>query len=97
MSTPPWHVNGQYYESCSCDFICLCFPGGLRMAPTKGTCTVVMAYHVERGSFGPFPLDNLGFILVAHAPEAMGRGNWIVGLVVDERATAEQREALRAI
>jgi hypothetical protein len=27
----------------------------------------------------------------------MGKGNWSVGLVIDERATAEQREAITAI
>jgi hypothetical protein len=27
----------------------------------------------------------------------MGKGNWSVGLITDERATAEQREAIAAI
>ena len=97
MTTPSWHVSGQYYETCSCDFICLCFPGGLSVTPSKGTCTAAMAFQVERGSFGQVPLDDLGFILVTLAPEAMVRGNWMVGIVVDERATCEQREAIRVI
>ena len=97
MSTPAWHVSGQYYEACSCDFICLCIPSGMAITPTKGTCTVAMAFQVERGTFGQVPLDNLGFIVVARTPEAMGKGNWQVGIVVDERATAEQRDAIGAI
>jgi hypothetical protein len=97
MTIPPWHVSGQYYETCNCDFICLCFAGGLTVTPTKGTCTVAMAFQVEHGAFGRVPLDDLGFIIVAHAPEAMVRGNWSVGIVVDERATDEQRDALGAI
>src|SRR4029077_1483232 len=87
MTTPTWRVSGQYYETCSCDFICLCFPGRLSVTPSKGTCTAAMAFQVERGSFGQVPLDDLGFILVTLAPEAMVRGNWMVGIVVDERAT----------
>ena len=97
MSTPSWHVKGQYYETCSCDFICLCIPSGMTITPTKGTCTVAMAFQVEQGRFGDVALDNLGFIVVALTPEAMGKGNWQVGIVVDERATEEQRSAIAAI
>jgi hypothetical protein len=42
-------------------------------------------------------LDGLGFIIVALTPEAMGKGNWSVGVIADERASAEQREAITAI
>ena len=97
MPTPSWRISGQYYETCSCDFICLCIPSGMGITPTKGNCTVAMAFQVERGNFGHVPLDNLGFIVVACAPEAMGKGNWQVGIVVDERADPEQREAIGAI
>ncbi len=27
MATPSWEVSGQYYETCSCDFVCPCLPG----------------------------------------------------------------------
>ncbi len=27
MATPTWQVSGQYYETCSCDFVCPCLPG----------------------------------------------------------------------
>jgi hypothetical protein len=97
MSTPSWHLSGQYYENCSCDFICLCIPSGMAVMPTKGTCTVAMAFQIDRGSFGTVPLDKLGFIVVARTPEAMGNGNWQVGVIVDDRATAEQRDAIGAI
>jgi hypothetical protein len=96
MTTPSWHVSGQYYETCSCDFICLCFAVGLTITPSKG-CTVAMAFQVEHCAYGPIPLNDLGFIVVARAPEAMACGNWVVGLVVDERATEDQRAALGAI
>ena len=97
MATPSWRISGQYYETCSCDFICLCIPSGMTITPTKGTCTVAMAFQVEEGTFGRVPLDNLGFIVVARTPEAMAKGNWQVGIVVDERANTEQRDAIRAI
>jgi hypothetical protein len=39
----------------------------------------------------------LGFIVLGFTPEAMGKGNWSVGLIADERANIEQREAITAI
>jgi hypothetical protein len=56
-----------------------------------------MAFQIEHGKFGTVPLDGLGFIVIGLTPEAMGKGNWSVGLVVDERATGEQRDAITAI
>ena len=97
MATPVWKVSGQYYETCSCDFVCPCIPGQMAVNPSKGSCTFSMAFQIERGSYGNVSLDGLGFIVLGLTPEAMGKGNWSVGLIADERASAEQREAITAI
>src|SRR5688500_18765818 len=97
MPTTTWQVSGQYYETCSCDFVWPCVPGQMAVSPTKGSCTFAMAYQIERGNFGGVPLDGLGFIILGFTPEAMGKGNWSVGVVADERASAEQLEAITAI
>ncbi len=97
MTSPAWSINGQYYESCSCDFVCPCIPGQLTVRPTKGSCTFAMAFQIDRGSYGKVALDGLGFIVVALTPEEMGKGNWSVGLIADERSTAEQKDAITAI
>jgi hypothetical protein len=57
--------------------------------PTKGFCTVAMAFQIERGSYGTVPLDGLGFIVLLWTPEEMGKGNWSVGVIADARASAE--------
>src|SRR5438105_8586360 len=97
MATPTWKVSGQYYETCSCDFVCPCLPGQLAVRPSKGSCTFAMAFQVDRGSYGAVSLDGLGFIILGRTPEAMGKGNWSVGVIADERASVEQREAMTAI
>jgi len=56
-----------------------------------------MALQIERGSYGALSLDGLGFIILGFTPEAMGKGNWSVGVVADDRASAEQRDAITAI
>src|SRR5690349_12247889 len=73
MTTPAWTVDGQYYETCSCDFVCPCLPGGLAARPTKGSCNFAMAFSIEHGSFGAVSLDGLGFIVLGYTPEEMGK------------------------
>jgi hypothetical protein len=97
MAAPTWQVSGQYYETCSCDFVCPCILGQMAVSPTKGSCTFAMAFQVDRGTYGTVSLDGLGFIVLGLTPEAMAKGNWSVGVIADDRATAEQREAIGAI
>lgn len=97
MGTPAWLVSGQYYETCNCDFVCPCVPGQLAVRPTNGNCNFAMAFQVDRGNYGTVSLDGLGFIILGFTPEAMGSGNWSVGVITDERGSAEQRDALTAI
>ncbi len=97
MATPSWNISGQYFETCSCDFVCPCILGQMAVRPSKGTCTFAMAMQVERGSYGSVPLDGIAFVVLGYTPEEMGKGNWSVGLVIDERANAEQRDAVTAI
>ena len=97
MATASWEVGGQYYETCSCDYVCPCILGQMAVEPTKGSCTFAMAFQIEHGKHAALTLDGLGFIVIGWTPEAMGKGNWSVGLVIDERATAEQRDAITAI
>jgi hypothetical protein len=97
MATPAWNVSGQYYETCNCDFICPCVPAQLTARPSKDKCLFAMAFQIEHGRYGSVSLDGLGFIVLGLTPEAMGKGNWSVGLVTDERASSEQRDAMTAI
>lgn len=92
-----WKIRGQYYETCSCDFVCPCITGQMMVPPTKGTCTFSMAFRIESGSYGSVSLDNLGFIVLGFTPEEMGKGNWSVGLIADSNASAQQQEAITAI
>lgn len=65
--------------------------------PSKGSCTFAMGFRIDQGKYGDVPLNGLGFIVVGMTPEEMGKGNWSAGVMVDERANAEQRDAITAI
>lgn len=97
MANPSWQVAGQDDETCSCDFVCPCILGRMAVRPTKGSCTFAMGFQIDRGNFANVPLSGLGFVVLGSTPEEMGKGNWSVGLIIDERATAEQRDAITAI
>ena len=97
MATPTWAISGTYFETCSCDFICPCVTHQMAVRPSKGTCTFAMGFQIERGSYGSVSLAGLNFIVLGRTPEAMGKGNWSVGLIADERASAEQRDAIAGI
>ncbi len=97
MASPKWRISGDYFEACSCDFVCPCPTSGLKARPTKGSCDAGLVFHVDRGSYGDVSLDGLNFAVLLHTPGAMIEGNWTVGVILDERATATQRDALTTI
>ena len=89
-----WKVNGTYFESCNCATACPCV---FLSTPTEGNCTVLLAWHIERGKFGATSLDGLNAALVAHTPGHMMKTKWKVALYLDQRANAEQQKALGGI
>jgi len=97
MANVSWQISGEYFEACSCDSVCPCPTSGLAARPTKGSCDAGLVFHVERGRYGNTTLDGLNFAVLLHTPGPMIQGNWTVGLVLDERASAPQREALTTI
>jgi len=97
MANVAWQISGEYFEACSCDSVCPCPTSGLAARPTKGSCDAGLVFHVDRGRYGNTSLDGLNFAVLLHTPGPMIQGNWTVGLVLDERASVQQREALTTI
>jgi hypothetical protein len=58
-----------------------------------GDCYFALAFHIDRS----VALHGLNFTVIGHTPAAMDEGDWSVGVIVDERATKEQPDALAAI
>ena len=97
VADPTWQVSGQYFETCSCDFLCPCITSGLTAMPSKGACTAALAFQIEQGRQGAVALDGLRFVVVLRTPGEMSKGNWSVGVITDERATPDQQQALVGI
>jgi hypothetical protein len=101
--TAAWRLTGEYLENCNCDVLCPCLlgprnaRGGAMARPTRGVCDVPVVFAVERGSLGDVDLSGTHAALAVHTPGPMGEGGWTMGVYIDERAGAAQREALETI
>jgi hypothetical protein len=92
-----WKISGQYMETCNCSFICPCITSNMAAEPTEGTCQVAVAMKIETGEKDGLSLDGVSFIVFIYAPGIMGEGDLTVGLIVDDKASQAQTDAVAAI
>lgn len=92
--TPKWNLDGTYCETCNCEAACPCV---FLSPPTTDDCTVLVGWHIDKGSFGDVALDGLNVALAVHAPGHMAQVKWKVALYLDERASQTQSDALTQI
>ncbi|HET7552548.1 MAG TPA: DUF1326 domain-containing protein [Gemmatimonadaceae bacterium] len=93
---PEWHVEGDWFDVCKCSIPCPCT---FAQRPSFGDCDGILAYRVRRGHFGDVELDGLNIVAVGHFEGNIWAGETKVtlGMYMDERASEEQRDALRRI
>lgn len=92
-----WQISGEYTETCNCTMLCPCITSNLAASPTEGDCKAAVVLRIDKGHKDGIELDGVSFIVMMHSPGAMGAGNMTVGLIVDERASDQQVEAISAI
>jgi hypothetical protein len=84
---PHWVIVGDLSEACSCMVPCPC-NFGEGPAPHR-YCWSVVSFHIEKGHYETVLLDDLYL--------AGGYGKKAMVWYIDEKATPEQAQALRAI
>ncbi len=89
-----WSLEADFLQACSCDYGCPC---EFSAPPTRGFCEGMGAWQIIQGSYGDVSLDGLAVGFAARWPKAIHEGNGTLALFLDERASAEQREALLTI
>ncbi|MEJ2709543.1 MAG: DUF1326 domain-containing protein [Anaerolineales bacterium] len=92
--TEKWQLKGSYFESCNCEAACPCV---FLSDPTQGDCTVVLAWHIDQGSFGEVRLDGLNVAAAIYSPGNMVEVPWQAALYFDNEADSAQMEALTQI
>ena len=92
VETKTYTLQGSLLEACSCGVLCPCWIGE---DPDGGSCDSFNAYHFESGQINGIDVSGLNIIKVARIPgNVLTPNSWIVVYFVDERATAEQKQAL---
>jgi hypothetical protein len=89
-----WSLAGTYLETCNCEVGCPCV---FMSAPTTGDCTVLVGWHVDKGSYGDVALNGLNVALAVHSPGNMVTTKWQAAVYFDEKASEAQKNALTQI
>lgn len=91
MAGYDWKLSGTYFESCNCNVPCPCV---CLSPPSEGECTLLIAWHIDKGYFETISLDGLNIALALYVPGHMLDVKWSAAAFVDERASEEQKDAL---
>lgn len=89
-----WSIQGEELANCNCNFGCPCQFGVL---PTDGTCEAAVFFRIDIGNYGDIQLDGLLAAGVYKWPGAIHEGDGEMQLIIDEKASPEQRAALESI
>jgi hypothetical protein len=93
---PPWTLRGDWIDVCSCNTPCPCT---FAQRPTNNRCTAMFGYRITGGQYGDTGLAglNVGALVRFEGNIWAGECSCVLGLIVDDRATPQQVEALLAI
>ena len=91
MQSTDWRLSGDWIKNCNCAFGCPC---DFNARPTHGNCQGLAGMRIGRGYFGSTQLDGLSFFVVVDFPGPLHEGNGTLQAIIDERSTADQRDAL---
>jgi hypothetical protein len=86
-----YNLEGDLLEVCNCDILCPCWVGE---DPDNGTCDSVMGYNVRSGSINGIDVSGRTLVFSVHIPGNVLKGNWKAALLIDDKATDEQADAL---
>jgi hypothetical protein len=94
MTNVKWTIKAREFVNCNCAYGCPC---QFNAFPTHGNCEAVAGMQIDKGYHGDTILDGLRFVGIFRWPGAIHEGNGEAAVVVDERATQAQRDALLRI
>jgi len=90
-----WNIKGDWFDTCKCGIPCPCY---FAQRPTYGDCEGVLAWHICEGNYGGVPLAGLNVLALGSFTGNVWAGAKVtMGIFLDERADAGQRQALQMI
>ena len=92
MARIDWLVEGRSFGNC--DYGCPC---QFESLPTGGSCRGFEVFEIDSGYFDDTRLDGLRAALIYSWPGPIYEGKGQMQVVVDDRATPEQRQAVEIV
>lgn len=89
-----WEIKGSSFSSCNCDWGCPC---QFNTPSTHGHCQFTGGGVIESGHCGEVDLSGLNWAEIGAWPGEIAEGNGRLQIVIDERASDAQRQALSKI
>lgn len=89
-----WQLTGTAYIACNCEYGCPC---NFNAMPSQGFCEGGWTWRIDAGSVDDVVLDGLHFSVFVKWPGAIHHGNGEGVILVDERASETQRDAIAAL
>ena len=88
-----YSLQGTLLEACSCNVLCPCWIGE---NPDTGSCDAFVAYHFDKGTIQGVDVSGLSMVNVCKIPgNVLNAKTWKILVLVDDRATDEQFQALQ--
>jgi hypothetical protein len=94
MEYVDWEIKAREFANCNCNYGCPC---QFNAPPTHGHCQYITGFQIDEGHFGEIRLDGLRAVMTGSWPGPIHLGDGAFQVIIDERADADQREALRTI
>jgi len=94
-ATTTYDVEGRLLEVCTCNILCPCWVG--EDPDGDGTCDSIMGWYVDRGTVQGVDVSDRAICASVHIPGNVLAGNWKAAVIVDDRCTEEQKNALLGV
>lgn len=89
-----YSLEGTLLEVCTCGVLCPCWVGE---DPDGGECFGFNAYNFKKGRINDVDVSGLNVCAAVHIPgNVLAPKSWKLALFVDDRASAEQKDAIVA-
>src|SRR5690606_17626463 len=89
-----WELHGHELVNCNCATGCPC---QFMALPTYGNCEAAATFHFDSGHYGDLDLSGTKSAFVVHWPGPIHEGSGTMQIIIDEKASPEQRDALYKI
>jgi hypothetical protein len=89
-----YHLEGRLLEVCNCRVLCPCWIGE---DPDFGTCDTIVAWHFDKGKIDGVDVAGHTIAVIAHVPGNILQGNWRAAVYVDDKASAQQKDAILSV